>query len=200
MDEFDNSCNPTLLNCCHNIFCFSCITISSNKNNICPYCKAYLHKEDINIISHDKNIINHKSKEMIGRKNKDDTLREILQNENPNKKYIIFANFYKTFEKIKIIVNDLGLTYKILKGRANTIKKTINEFVSGKLSVLMLNAKYYGAGMNLQIATDIIIYHRFDQDLEQQIIGRAQRIGRSEPLNIYYLLHDNELISRKPKN
>ena len=45
---------------------------------------------------------------------------------------------------------------------------------------------------NLQITTDIIIYHRFDKKTEEQIKGRGQRIGRYTPLNIYYLLHDNE--------
>lgn len=58
----------------------------------------------------------------------------------------------------------------------------------------MLNAQFFGAGMNLQMATDIIMYHRFTKEMEEQIIGRAQRLGRSitEPLNVYYLLHENE--------
>ena len=56
----------------------------------------------------------------------------------------------------------------------------------------MLNAKYFGAGMNLQMATDIVIYHRFNRELEEQVIGRAQRLGRKTTLNIFYLLHDNE--------
>ena len=42
------------------------------------------------------------------------------------------------------------------------------------------------------MASDIIIYHEMNIELETQIIGRAQRIGRSEPLNVYYLLHENE--------
>ena len=57
---------------------------------------------------------------------------------------------------------------------------------------MLLNAKYYGAGLNLQITNDIIIYHRFDKETEEQIIGRANRYGRTEPLSVYYLLHDNE--------
>jgi hypothetical protein len=42
------------------------------------------------------------------------------------------------------------------------------------------------------MASDIIIYHEMNKELETQIIGRAQRIGRTEPLNVYYLLHENE--------
>ena len=56
----------------------------------------------------------------------------------------------------------------------------------------MLNAKYFGAGMNLQMTTDLVIFHRFNAEMEEQIIGRAQRNGRTSPLNVYYLLHENE--------
>ena len=56
----------------------------------------------------------------------------------------------------------------------------------------MLNAINYGSGLNLQMASDIIIYHELDIELETQVIGRAQRLGRTEPLNVYYLLNDNE--------
>ena len=57
-----------------------------------------------------------------------------------------------------------------------------------------MNAQYFGAGMNLQMATDIVIYHRFTKEMEEQIIGRAHRMGRdiSIPLSVYYLLHNNE--------
>jgi len=56
----------------------------------------------------------------------------------------------------------------------------------------MLNAQNFGAGMNLQCATDIIMYHRFTREMEEQIIGRGQRIGRKGILNVYYLIHENE--------
>ena len=66
--------------------------------------------------------------------------------------------------------------------------KIIERFTKGEIRVLMLNATNYGSGLNLQMATDIIIYHEMNKELETQIIGRAQRIGRTEPLNVYYLL------------
>ena len=56
----------------------------------------------------------------------------------------------------------------------------------------MLNAVNYGSGLNLQSATDIIIYHELNSELETQVIGRAQRLGRKEGLNVYYLFHENE--------
>jgi len=61
----------------------------------------------------------------------------------------------------------------------------------------MLNAINYGSGLNLHMATDIVIYHELDIELETQVIGRAQRLGRTEPLNVYYLQNDNEKVNCK---
>ena len=57
----------------------------------------------------------------------------------------------------------------------------------------MLNAGNFGAGLNLQMATNLIIYHEFRNiDLKSQVIGRAQRPGRTCPLTVTYLKHKNE--------
>ena len=184
MDEFNN---PTLANCCQNIFCFECITLSS-QNGLCPHCRKKIYKEDLHIISSTpKNI----SQSNFEKKEKLDVLIELIQN-NPTGKFLVFANFPQTFDKIKIGFRDKNISFKILKGTNNLVQKTINNFSNGLINVIMLNAKFFGAGMNLQMATHIIIYHRFDNDTEEQVIGRAQRLGRTDSLNVFYLIHDNE--------
>jgi hypothetical protein len=77
-------------------------------------------------------------------------------------------------------------------GSVSHINNVINDFTNGKINVVMMNAQHYGSGLNLQMATDIIIYHEMPKELETQVIGRAQRLGRSEPLIVHYLLHENE--------
>ena len=126
-------------------------------------------------------------------KDKLDVLIDLIL-KKPDGSFMIFAGFAETFNKIEKKLKDLSLSYHILKGHNSTVKKHIDEFKEKKIKILMLNAEFFGAGMNLQIATDIVIYHRFNKEMEEQIIGRAQRFGRSmsEPLNVYYLLHDNE--------
>jgi SNF2 family DNA or RNA helicase len=63
------------------------------------------------------------------------------------------------------------------------------------LNMLFVNARSFGSGLNLENTTDIIMFHKLDSELEKQVIGRAQRFGRSEPLNIWYLLHENEMVT-----
>jgi len=188
MDEFTT---PTLTNCCQNVFCFECVTLSSSKNGLCPFCKKTMYKENLHIISSADKKPDNKVKEV---KDKLDVLVEVLES-NPDGKFLLFANFPQTFDKIKAELEKKQITYKILKGTTGLVKKTTDDFRDGKIRVIMLNAKFFGAGMNLQMATHVVIYHRFENDLEEQVIGRAQRLGRTESLNVLYLIHDNETSS-----
>ena len=60
--------------------------------------------------------------------------------------------------------------------------------------MLLLDAKYCANGINLENTTDIVIYHLMDKDRTEQIIGRGQRPGRIEPLNVWKLCYENELM------
>ena len=65
-----------------------------------------------------------------------------------------------------------------LKGHTGHIKSIIQDYKDNKVNILILNAKFFGSGLNLQMTDDIIIYHRMDKKLEKQVIGRGQRLGR----------------------
>ena len=56
--------------------------------------------------------------------------------------------------------------------------------------MIFLNSNCNGAGINLQEATDIILYHKMTETTQNQIIGRANRIGRLECLNVHHLQVD----------
>ena len=79
------------------------------------------------------------------------------------------------------------LKYIEIKGHITTRTKNINKFKTGDINVLFLNSKNNGAGINLQQATDIILYHQMSNDTTKQILGRANRIGREKELNVHYL-------------
>lgn len=190
--------NPVIVNCCKNMFCFDCLAVSIGqlKNNKCPYCTQKISQNDIHIFQN-KNIKSIKKSiikpDKYEQKEKLDVLLDLVQ-KKPNGSFLIFAGYQETFNKIEIKLKEQDITYHILKGQSSTVQKFINDFKEKKVKILMLNSQFFGAGMNLQMATDIIMYHRFTKEMEEQIIGRAQRLGRdiNTPLNVYYLLHDNE--------
>ena len=84
-------------------------------------------------------------------------------------------------------LNKEHIVCKEIKGRSESREKLIKEFKSGKSSVIFLNSRNNGAGINLQECTDIILYHRMEDSTTTQILGRANRIGRTEELNVHHL-------------
>ena len=120
-----------------------------------------------------------------------DALIDIILS-NTNGKFLIFSEYDNTFRDIENRLKEKNISWNNVKGSGARIKNIINDFNNGKTKILLLNAKYNGAGLNLEQTTDIIIYHRMSAELEKQIIGRGQRFGRTKALNIYYLCYDNE--------
>ena len=55
-----------------------------------------------------------------------------------------------------------------------------------------MNARHVGAGINLEAATHVVLYHRMNTELEKQVIGRAVRFERESELRIVHLVHDGE--------
>lgn len=183
----DNFTRPSIVSCCKNVFCFECLTISISNTYKCPYCRCRIGKNNISLIS-DKTTLRDKD---ITKREKIDVLLDLIQNKKDGK-FLIFANFQETFKKIEVLLHSNKITYKTLKGTDDQVDKSIEGFKEGKITALLLNAQHFGAGMNLQVATDVVIYHRFTKVMEEQVMGRAQRLGRITPLTVYYLLHDNE--------
>jgi hypothetical protein len=188
---------PVVVDCCSNIFCLECLTLGLCKNPKCPFCRKDIFKKNMHLIndSDDESESGSGSEEKSNKKNikrdKMDHLIEIISN-NKNGKFLVFANYYETFKKIGATMDEKLISHETIGGMNKQIIKQIDNFKSGKTKVMMMNATNYGAGLNLEMATDVIIYHRFTKELEEQVIGRAQRIGRTSPLNVYYLIHDNE--------
>jgi SNF2 family DNA or RNA helicase len=68
----------------------------------------------------------------------------------------------------------------------------LNNFKYKNTNVILLTTQYAGSGIDISIATDVIILHSMDAD-KQQAIGRAQRVGRSTPLNVHNLCYEHEM-------
>lgn len=175
---------PAMLQCCHNMYCFECIMLVTKDTKKCPVCRSLIYQNSITLINKKLDEGDYQKKE------KYDSLLEIIGN-NINGKFMVFSNFTETFNKIQELLDKHHISYSQLKGSAQEMTKTIEMVKNGKIKVLMLNANYQ-AGVNLEMITDLVFFHRASPQTEQQIIGRSHRLKRTDPLNIYYLLHQGE--------
>jgi len=188
--------NIVVLNCCKQIFDFESITryISALNNNAkCPMCRAKINND--NLILVDNNTIDDIINDDLTSLDKNENLNFLLQNNiNKNARILIFSEFSNTWGVIDDVLKQNHINYKELKGNTNVINNIINWYKDNinEQKVLLLNAKYYGSGLNLENTTDVILYHQMDLELEKQVIGRAQRFGRKDVLKIWKLLYENE--------
>ena len=105
-------------------------------------------------------------------------------------KLLIFSDFSGTFNMINKYLQDNNFYFEYLEGSAKKIETVISDYKLGNCNILLINSLAYGAGLNLENTTDIILLHHSSR--KEQFIGRAQRIGRTCTLNVHELLYSSE--------
>jgi SNF2 family DNA or RNA helicase len=114
------------------------------------------------------------------------TTIKLIKN-NPEGRFIIFSECDQTFSAIRTHLKVHHISFIEVKGSVNKREKNIKSFKDGNIQVIFLNSRFNGAGINLQESSDIIVYHRMCDATLNQIIGRANRIGRKDSLNVHHL-------------
>jgi len=200
----DNVTQPIILECTH-IFCGGCLFkflnahTHSTINKKCPDCRAEIKStENLTAIVSIKNEITNDivpvcdniNKIGKGILNKEDTLLEILKNK-PDGKFIVFSRVDVFTNIIKLLVSN-GITFAELKGNTSHMMNVLKDFKNGIINVILLTTQYAGYGIDINYATDVIIFHSMAVD-KQQAIGRAQRVGRKNNLIVHNLCFEHEL-------
>jgi SNF2 family DNA or RNA helicase len=195
----------TVTSCCQNTFCFKCINLWLAQKKVCPLCKiplniTQLYVIDNDIVENNELVITDDIEHIDMTKphtnnDKYQNLELILNNMDGNAKLLIFSAYENSFTNVIPILQRLNIKSDYLKGNGFQIQATIDRYKNGDVKVLLVNTRQYGSGLNLENTTDIILFHKFDTEIEKQVIGRAQRFGRKQQLNVHYLLYENEMPS-----
>jgi SNF2 family DNA or RNA helicase len=172
---------------CQNIFCGECILTWLAKNSTCPLCRKVVESSKLVYIETEN-----KNEEKVC-DDKSFSKNEIIVNliKNNSRKFIIFSAYEESFSGIRRILKENNITFKELKGSCTNRKNNIEKFKFGNVQVFFLNSNYDSCGINLQETDDIILYHKMSEQDETQIIGRANRIGRTKPLKIHRFVSIN---------
>lgn len=180
--------NPVLEPSCHNLFCGQCLLKWLQQANKCPLCRT---KVDITeLIYFSVDISDTSFTELTRYEKKQYTQLECVANiidKSQYKKFLIFSAYDASFKPICKLLKENDISFTEVKGTHITRQKSIDRFKNGDVQVIFLNSNFNGAGINLQEATDIILYHEMSPSTENQIIGRANRIGRTTPLHVHHL-------------
>ena len=202
---YDKVENQTVVKCCGNSFCFECLTqtfkynLSSNQTytstkDTCPCCRAVLTQDSIMIVTKEelaKSGGAGPKKRLTKIQQLENIVDEVFQ--NPDRKMLIFSNFYNSFNEVSKLLSDKNIQYRQIKGSGVTVNNIVQKYKNeDSLKCLLLNSTNAGAGLNLENTTDLVLFHNMSSEISVQVIGRAQRPGRQNKLNVYRLIYDNE--------
>jgi hypothetical protein len=188
----DTPQNPTCVPCCKQIMCGACVLTHLTYKSSCPMCRGPLTVRDLHRITASKK--SNKKAESADPEllKKSDALLKYIT-ENPNGKFIVFSRYDNPFAGLIAELEARNISVQEAKGNKDAIYNLIKRFRSGEVRVLFLNSQYFASGMNLESATHVIMYHGgIPPSEKEQIIGRAQRLGRTGSLKVIQLLHEDE--------
>ena len=187
--------NTAVTPCCQQLFCFSCLCESLKRVASCPLCRARIDDiKEIKVLGTGAAPppMEAPAPPPHSRLNKNDSFVKFMK-DNPTARVLMFSAYDASFTKVEQSLDDANVHYATLNGSQARIAKLLREFKAGKHNVLFLNARNMGAGLNIESATHVVLFHRMSAELESQIIGRANRLGRTNPLEVVYLIHENEI-------
>ncbi len=183
---------PILLQCCNNFICSKCVLLYLSNSHTqvvpCVWCRSPINPEKLTAVSKKRTPAAVVGQTKPGKI--DSVIREIKA--KTDGKFLLFCKYNDIFTKIKSRLEQEQITTEILQGNKDMIAAAVDRFRNGVSKVLCLQSDIQCAGLNLEAATDIFILHKMDCTTEQQIIGRAQRLGRQTSLCVSSFLYPDE--------
>lgn len=187
--------DPIYLNCTHTI-CGKCLFQWANSSVhtrysavICPECRTPIDSEKIVAIIKDTTQQNIPIKKSLP--SKEEMFIDIIL-KKPHGKFLLFSRLDSQFYRLCILLTQHNITHSEIKGNTNHMMNILKDFNDGKIRVILLNTFHAGCGIDISSATDVIIYHKMNNE-KIQAVGRAQRVGRTSQLTIHNLCYPQEL-------
>jgi hypothetical protein len=119
-------------------------------------------------------------------------LLQMIANSSADQRFLVFSAHEASFKGLREVLAARDIRCEMLQGSAARVERLRAQFRDGSIRVLCMNARHVGAGINLEAATHVVLYHRMNMELERQVIGRAVRFERITELRVVHLTHEEE--------
>lgn len=209
LDDIEN--DQIAITKCGHKFCNDCINefineMAKTSQVKCPKCNGYINTSEIFLLlqnSPQKNIhltelsslINEYNSTKIG-----NILYYIKTNFQKGDKCILFSQWDKMLTKVGNILQQNNINVLYCTGTIYQKKQAITRFQNdNNYNIICLSSEHCASGINLTSANKIIlmepIYGSKDyrKDIENQAIGRADRIGQKRPIEIIRFIIKNTI-------
>jgi SNF2 family DNA or RNA helicase len=189
-EEPNDSIRNVITPCCSRLFCATCLLSWIARTPACPLCRSELAPQSLLSLQLHTDAKEKKiAPERLPRKH--EAFLKIVR-ENKGGRFLVFSRYDNSFFILRQQLITEGIHWSMIEGNKDSIANILDRFESNEIQVLFLNNRQAAAGMNIPSATHIILLHKMQQDEAHQILTRAYRLGRKEPLKLIKLLHERE--------
>lgn len=185
----------TLTPCCRQTFCLSCLCECISSKPACPLCRQGISSVKELMVLGEVGEGEGEGGQGEGAEQlptKGAALLKLLSESTDDQRYLVFSAHEASFKGLREILSARGVRCEVLQGTAARVERLRKQFREGTVRVLCMNARHVGAGINLEAATHVVLYHRMNMELERQVIGRAVRFERAATLSVLHLVHEQE--------
>jgi SNF2 family DNA or RNA helicase len=186
----------TMTPCCSHAFCLECICNCIKQKPECPMCRSpILTTQDLIVVGNPTKETGQSQSQSQSQSqipSKSATLIRILTESTPDQRFLVFSAHEASFKGLQDVLAARGIRCEMLSGSTSRIERIRANFRNGTVRVLCMNARHIGAGINLESASHVILYHRMNMEMERQVIGRAVRFERAADLRVIHLVHKDE--------
>ncbi len=192
---YDSPRTATLTPCCRNTFCLSCLCECIQNRPACPLCRQPIHSVKDLIVIGEETDDGGATEGVDALPTKGAALLRLLEESTEDQRFLVFSAHEASFRGLRDLLSARGIRCELLQGTAARVDRLRRQFREGTVRVLCMNARHVGAGINLEAATHVVLYHRMNVELERQVIGRAVRFERASELRVVHLVHEHETAS-----
>jgi len=188
---YDVPKTATLTPCCRQVFCLSCLCECISTKPACPLCRVPLASpKQLLVIGEEEEEIAQTA--IPSHPTKGAALLKLLSESSEDQRLLVFSAHEASFKGLRELLSARGIRCEVLQGSSARVQRLRTQFQEGSVRVLCMNARHVGAGINLEAATHVVLYHRMNVELEKQVIGRAVRFERAAALRVVHLVHEEE--------
>jgi SNF2 family DNA or RNA helicase len=209
LDEIETD-SLTITKCGHK-FCWDCIyeTHQVQKQiNVakikCPTCNTSMDNTELYLLSKQTILSNQSDLQTIIQNVKSTKIGNIIYflktSINKNDKVILFSQWDELLHKVGGILSEQGLKIMYCNGSVYQRKKAIDYFCKDPdINLILLSSRNAASGINLTVANKIILLEpiygnkEYRENIEEQAIGRADRLGQKRPIYIYRFIIKNTI-------
>lgn len=116
-----------------------------------------------------------------------DIIKKVLSN---GEQIVVFSSFAESVKIFSEILDDCGISNRIIDGKSKKRDDDINDFKNKKFDVLNLTYKVGSEGLTLTNANHVILLDPWWCDaVHKQAIGRVYRTGQTREVEVYQLFN-----------